>query len=287
MYYKRRATGWQFQRPAVADGIGSMHDDSHDRGTDPTVDLQAWWDDLRVAGAFLTRLPIATEGTPGLRALARATRAFPLVGLGIGLFGGITYAVASGLSLGAPIAAIIAVAALVVVTGALHEDGLADVADGFGGGRDRDDKLRIMRDSRIGTYGVIALVLALALRVAAIAAIERPGGVIVALIACHAASRAFIVAVMQREPLARDDGLAAGAGRPSQATALWALGLGAVIMLLCEIFTGIVAAAVGAGIAWAVAALARRQIGGHTGDVLGTVQQLTEIGMLLTIAALA
>lgn len=267
-----------------------MHDDADDRGQDAAVDLQAWWDDIRIASAFLTRLPIATDEPQNLRSLARASRAFPLIGLGIGLIGGIVYAVADGLSLGVSLAAIIAVTTVVAATGALHEDGLADVADGFGGGRDREAKLRIMRDSRIGTYGVVALVLALALRIAAIAAIgavERPGGVIAALIACHAASRALIAVVMQREPLARDDGLAAAAGRPTTATALWALCLGGGIALVCERLSGVVALAVGVAIAWGVAALARRQIGGHTGDVLGTVQQATEIGMLLALAALA
>jgi len=267
-----------------------MHDGADEMGKDTVVDLQAWWDDLRLAGAFLTRLPITADDTTNLRSLARASRTFPLVGLGIGFIGGIVYTVADGLSLGAPLAAIIAVTATVVVTGGLHEDGLADVADGFGGGRDRDAKLRIMRDSRIGTYGVIALGLALALRIAAIAAIgasDAPSGVFAALVACHSASRAFVALVMQREPLARDDGLAVAAGRPTAATALWALCLGGGIALICELLSGVVALAIGVAIAWGIASLARRQIGGHTGDVLGTVQQATEIGMLLALAALA
>jgi adenosylcobinamide-GDP ribazoletransferase len=289
MSYKRRATSWQITT-RTGGGTDSMHEDADDSGQDAAVDLQAWWDDLRIAGAFLTRLPIPTDQTPNLRGLARASRTFPLVGLGIGLMGGIVYAVADRLSLGGPLAAIIAVTTVVAATGALHEDGLADVADGFGAGRDRDAKLRIMRDSRIGTFGVVALVSALALRVAAIAAIgavERPVGVIAALVACHAASRAFVAIVMQREPLARDDGLAAAAGRPSAVTSLWALGLGIGIALICERLSGVVALAVGIAVAWGVASLARRQIGGHTGDVLGTVQQASEIGMLLALAALA
>jgi len=289
MSYKRRATSWQIT-PQTGGGTGSMHEDAGDKRHDATVDLQAWWDDLRIAGAFLTRLPIPMGEAQNLRGLARASRAFPLVGLGIGLMGGIVYAVADGLSLGAPLAAIIAVTTVVAVTGALHEDGLADVADGFGGGRDRDAKLRIMRDSRIGTYGMIALVLALALRIAAIAAIgasDAPSGVFAALVACHSASRAFVALVMQREPLARDDGLAVAAGRPTAATALWALCLGGGIALICELLSGVVALAIGVAIAWGIASLACRQIGGHTGDVLGTVQQATEIGMLLALAALA
>jgi hypothetical protein len=116
------------------------------------------------------------------------------------------------------LAALIAVAATVAVTGALHEDGLADTVDGFGGGGDRERKLQIMRDSRIGTYGVVALVLALGARVVALASFEDDADAIAALVLCQAASRALIVAVMRRAPLARSDGLAASAGRPTQAT---------------------------------------------------------------------
>jgi len=267
-----------------------MSDEAEDTGSDSSVDLQAWWTDTGTAAAFLTKLPIDGGAARDLRRLARASRTFPLIGLGVGLAGGIVYAVAHGLSLDPTIAAILAVSATILLTGGLHEDGLADVADGFGGGDDREAKLRIMRDSRIGTFGVIAVVLALAVRIAALSAIgaaEGSSAVIAAMIACHAASRAFIVVVMEREPLARVDGMAATAGRPTQPTALWALGIGVVIALLCESLAAFVALAVGAAIAWIIAWLARRQIGGQTGDVLGTVQQGTEIGMLLALAALA
>ena len=159
------------------------------------------------------------------------------------------------------------------VTGALHEDGLADTVDGFGGGGDRDRKLQIMRDSRIGTYGVVALVLVLGARVVALASFEDNADAIAALILCQAASRALVVAVMQRAPLARSDGLAASAGRPTQATMLWALGLAGIIAVALAYFDGVVAMVVGAVVAWAITWLARRQIGGVTGDVLGAVQQ--------------
>src|SRR6185295_15346965 len=172
------------------------------------------------------------------------------------------------------------------VTGALHEDGLADTVDGFGGGRDRDHKLQIMRDSRIGTYGVVALTLVLGARIVALASFEDNGDVVAAMILCQAASRALIVAVMRHMPLARSDGLALSAGRPSQATMLWALVLGAAIAVVFAGFDGAVAAAVGAAAAWTVAALARRQISGVTGDVLGAIQQGSEIAMLLTLVAL-
>jgi len=248
--------------------------------------LAAWRRDLTVAAAFLTRLPLRLAETDGMPALARAAHCFPLVGFAVGLLGGIVYALALGLSLPALLAAALAAAATVVATGALHEDGLADTADGFGAGGDRERKLAIMRDSRIGTYGVIALVLALTMRIAAIAAFADGEEGIAALIACQAMSRAFMAAAMHYEPLARGDGLAASAGRPTQSTMAWALGLGALITVLLAGLDGIAALAAGAAVAWIVAAVARRQIGGITGDVLGAVQQATEIAMLLALVAL-
>jgi len=263
-----------------------MSSDSQDPIFRWPPDYGAWWTDLKVAAAFLTRLPIGPSNVGDMSALARASRCFPVVGLGIGLFGGILYALAVALDLPPLLAAIVAVAATVTVTGALHEDGLADTADGFGGGGGRERKLQIMRDSRIGTYGVIALVLALGARVVALASFDDNEDAVAALILCEAASRALIVALMQRTPLARSDGLAAAAGRPTQATMLWALCLGGLIALAFAGFDGLVATVAGIAVAWAIAWLSRRQIGGVTGDVLGAVQQGSEIAMLIALVAL-
>jgi len=263
-----------------------VSDDAQDQGPGWRPALSGWWADLQIAIAFLTRLPIRPGDRSGMAALAGAARCFPAVGFGVGLLGGLAYALAIALDLPPLLAAIVAVAATVAVTGALHEDGLADTVDGFGGGGDRDRKLKIMRDSHIGTYGVITLVLALGARVVALASFEDHADAIAALILCQAASRALIVAVMQRAPLARSDGLAASAGRPTQATMLWALGLGGLIALVFAGFDGAMAVVAGAAIAWAIALLAQRQIGGVTGDVLGAVQQGSEIAMLLTLVAL-
>jgi adenosylcobinamide-GDP ribazoletransferase len=142
-----------------------------------------------------------------------------------------------------------------------------------------------MRDSRIGSFGVLALILAVAARVASLAALGTPTAALAALVAVHAASRGFLVAVMEREPLARNDGLAAGAGKPSRSSLLWAVGLGALITIVAQGLSGILVLAVGAAVAWALARLAQRQIGGYTGDVLGAAQQASEIAMLLTIVA--
>jgi adenosylcobinamide-GDP ribazoletransferase len=128
--------------------------------------------------------------------------------------------------------------------------------------------------------------LTLGARVAALASFEDNADAVAAMILCQAASRALIVAVMRHAPLARNDGLAVSAGRPTQATMLWALALGATIAVVFAGSDGAVAAAVGAAVAWGIVVLARRQIGGVTGDVLGAVQQGSEIAMLLTLVAL-
>jgi adenosylcobinamide-GDP ribazoletransferase len=185
------------------------------------------------------------------------------------------------------LAAVLAVAAQVLLTGGLHEDGLADVADGFGGGRSRADKLRIMRDPRLGSFGALALVLALLARIAALIALAGPALAGAALVAAGAVSRAGLPAIMASLPPARDDGLAAGAGRPHPLRAAAAAAIGALLAFALlppgAAAGGLIGAA---GALLLIAHLARRQLGGYTGDVLGAAQQLAEIGFLLGALAL-
>jgi adenosylcobinamide-GDP ribazoletransferase len=245
--------------------------------------LQYWWDDFRIAAAFLTRLPI---GLPVSSAnLAQASRAFPLVGVLVGGISAIAYAVAVDLGLTALLAAGLAVGVGLIATGALHEDGLADLADGLGARGDAAAKLAAMRDSHIGVFGTLALILAMLLNVVALAALAQPAEVACALIAAHGASRALLPWVMHRFEPARADGLAAGAGRPSQTTSFIALGIGAAVLLLLEgPIRGLVAAAA-ACLAVLLAPLARRQFGGITGDVLGAIEAIGRIAILLALVA--
>src|SRR4029079_4674632 len=138
--------------------------------------------------------------------LARALWSAPVVGIVVALAGAAVYAVATALHVPPLPAAALAVAATLVLTGGLHEDGLADVADGFGGGGTRERKLEIMRDSRIGSYGVCVLILSFVLRIAALASFGDAGLVAAALVAAHAAARAPIAAFMALVPPARIDG---------------------------------------------------------------------------------
>src|SRR5438132_826647 len=174
------------------------------------------------ATAFFTRIPAPTPaGDSG--SLAAAAWAFPLVGAGIGAVAGLAFVIAQTFGLGDWPAAILAVLAGLALTGALHEDGLADAADGFFGGHDCEQRLAIMSDSRHGTFGVLAIVLSVLLRAAALAEIGDAvqGGL--ALIAAHAASRAALPPAMRSLASARAEGLGATAGTPRLPFALAAL----------------------------------------------------------------
>lgn len=238
------------------------------------------WSDFKVALAFLTRVPARHHPWAPAR-LAAAVTMFPVVGALVGLAGALGYGAAAWLGLPPLPGAVIALALMVALTGALHEDGLADAADGLAGPT-QAEKLRIMRDSRLGSYGAIALILGLLARAGAIAALAEPLAVGTALIAAGAASRAAMPVIMLTLPQARADGLAASAGRPHPGRAAAAVALAALIALATlDPPAATLAVVLGAAGALGVALVAQRQIGGHTGDVLGAAQQLAEIGALL------
>ena len=241
--------------------------------------------DLKVALSFCTRLPVLQAISVTGADVARAGWALPIAGALVGAIGALVYWLAAALGLPAMPAAALAVAATVLSTGALHEDGLADVADGFGGGATRERKLDIMRDSRLGTYGACALVLSLLLRISAIASLTQPELVVSALLAAHIAARGVMPAVMWFVPPAKPDGLSASAGLPPTASVVIAAVLGA-IALGVGLGPGagaiaVLAVLVGAAV---VARLSIAQIGGQTGDVLGAVEQVSEILILLVAA---
>jgi adenosylcobinamide-GDP ribazoletransferase len=242
------------------------------------------FDDFTAATALLTRLPVGAA-TREEGAIGAAGWAFPLVGVGVGAISAIVYFAVEIAGLTRLPAALLALLAGIALTGALHEDGLADTADGLGGGAGRDEKLRIMRDSRHGTFGVLAIVLSVGLRAAALAAIGDPIHAGLALIAAHAASRAALPPIMLL-PAARPDGLGVSVGKPTWAIAIAAAALGVIIALATlGPLIGAAALALAGGAVCAAATLARRQIGGYTGDVLGFCQQIGEIVMLLAAAA--
>ncbi|MEX2518461.1 MAG: adenosylcobinamide-GDP ribazoletransferase [Paracoccaceae bacterium] len=234
-----------------------------------------------VALRFLTRLP--TPGRIGHEPddLARASGYFPVVGLLLGALAGAVW-LGAGAVLPTPLAAGLTLSALLLLTGALHEDGLADCCDGLGGGRSRERALEIMRDSRIGAYGAAGLALSLGLRWAALAGMSPLQGLIALLIAL-AGGRAAIVLILATGAYARAEGLASGAasaGRRECLIAVFvALAAGALAGLagVCAVFAALAAARV-----W-LACLTRR-LGGYTGDGLGAAEQLAQIVAFLVLA---
>jgi len=170
------------------------------------------------------------------------------------------------------------------LTGALHEDGLADVADGFGGGRDPAAKLEIMLDSRLGTYGALILMVSFVTKLSALTTLGD-AMVVQSLIAAHALARGVLPVMAMSLDYARKDGLAVNAGRPDVATAAIAAGLALAIALLAlplieALYAAVVATVCATSMAW----LAQRQIGGQTGDVLGSAEQLAETAILVLLA---
>ncbi len=237
-------------------------------------------DDLKASLLFLTRLPLAQPAVSGA-AVARAVWAFPIAGVVVGIIGALVYLVAHRALPSWPAAAL-SVAATMAVTGCLHEDGLADTTDGFGGGKTREQKLAIMRDSRIGAFGVCALALSILLRVGAIASLGAPAAVVTALIAAHGVARAILPVFMFLLPPARSDGLSFAAGSPAQNSVAVAVFLGLLILAFClGLALGIVALILLAIVIALLAWLSVAQIEGQTGDVLGAVEQVGEIVVLL------
>ncbi len=235
------------------------------------------------AAQFLTRVPLRLARPV---AHERVVPWFPVVGSLIGLaVGGV--AAAASLVVGPTLAAGLGVTTGLLVTGAFHEDGLADVADAFGGGWTVEERLAILKDSRHGTYGVAAMVSSILLRVLALAELAEPGLMLAGAVVAHTLARAAAVAALGLFPAASESGLGASVARSLHpigmvASLLWAvgLGLGAVGWWAGPVL--LVAASAMA----LTGALARAKIGGLVGDALGAIEQVAEVAILVTLAGL-
>ena len=252
-------------------------------------------DDIARATGFLSRLPVPSrhfEDHDG--SLSRASGMFPAAGVVIALVPGLLVLVLSALGANPALTVLLALAVSIGVTGGLHEDGLADSADAFGARHGRDHMLEIMKDSRIGTYGVLALVLSFALRATALTIILSVVGgfaTLLVLLAVAAASRAAITWHWNALPPARQDGVAAAVGAPEDRAATRSLIIGGVLFLaLATLSAGLVPALLSLGVLAACLSqwttLVRRKLHGHTGDTLGASQQIAETACLVTLALL-
>ncbi len=236
--------------------------------------------DLPAAIGLLTRLPVPVSQARAVARGAAAAWAYPLAGalIGIVLAAAVAVFTWTGLPIGMVAALVIGVN--IVITGAMHEDGLADSADGLWGGWDRARRLEIMKDSHIGTYGVLALALSLLIRWLGLSALIALDIYWAGLIAIAVLSRCGMVVLMATMKNARDTGLSKSVGRPAAATVWVAIAIAALIAALLGQFAMIVAAPIAV---LACGLIARTKIGGQTGDILGATQQITEIALLLVI----
>jgi adenosylcobinamide-GDP ribazoletransferase len=239
---------------------------------------------------FFTRLPI--PGWVGFEAhwLNHASRYFPLVGLVIGAIAAAVYAAAAWV-FPAPVAVVLSTAAGIYATGAFHEDGFADMCDGFGGGMTVERVLEIMKDSRIGAYGAIGMSCMLGLKCVTLAMLP-PLTAIAALLAAHPLSRLMATALIWRMDYARAEGKAKPLAQKmsSGEFAIAAITAAAPAIALCAAgwtsWRAMVAGVIAAGIASAwLARLFARRIKGYTGDCLGAVQQVSELAFYLALLA--
>ena len=246
---------------------------------------------------FYTRLPIPAlpfEPQIGREPFSVVLRLAPLAGTVVGLVAAAVLCGAAALNLPSLLVAALALLTAVLVTGGLHEDGLADCADGFGGGSTRARKLEIMRDSRLGSYGALAIGFSLLLRMGALSGLlDRAGvaGACAAMIGAAAASRGFGLLPLAALGPARHDGVSHSAGRMPTWAFLTSCGLASVIGIVLPMMAGlglraaVLAVLLAAAAAAGTTGLAQRQIGGHTGDVAGAAQQVGEIAFLLGLLA--
>lgn len=243
--------------------------------------------------SFLSRLPVPDRYFAGHDgSLRRTVAAFPLASLVIALPTALLIAVLSAAGAAAVLVALIALSVQIMLTGALHEDGLSDTADGLGGGRSRDRALAIMKDSRIGTYGALALILSVATRLAAlmILVVELPPlAAGLSWLAAAVLSRTLMIWHWSSLASARTDGVAASAGTPEAESARIAFVLGAAItaaLSLCALpfYAWFLACAVALAGVLGFTRHCRVRLGGHTGDTIGASQQVCEIAFMLTLA---
>lgn len=238
--------------------------------------------DMRVALALLTRLPLPYPPFDPTRPAANAAWAYPLVGVVIG--GIVVLVILTMIWLGLPVSlsALLGLLAGIMASGAMHEDGLADCTDGFWGGWTPARRLEIMKDSQIGTYGVLALLLCLALRWQAIVVLCT-ADLLWVLLPAAMLSRSAMVWVMFALPHARADGLSQRTGKPAKTSVAVAIGIGLLAILIVPGLPFLPVVVWSALATWGVVWLARSKIGGQTGDVLGGTQQVVELTILLTI----
>ena len=240
--------------------------------------------ELQLAFMLLTRLP-AGKLAPHLPELADARWAFPIVGCVVGGIIAVSYVILSLLLLPSFAAAILAITVGLFSTGAIHEDGLADCSDGFGGGQNREKKLAIMRDSAIGSYGTLSLIIIIGLRIFLLSMLPAKLEIVTPIIICAVISRYAMVGYLCLLPPARQDGLGNQASGNNISALLFA-GLFALPAFVIGAFGLIFAIIAIVFVAFIWGLVAKNQIGGQTGDVCGAGQIICETSGWLILATI-
>jgi adenosylcobinamide-GDP ribazoletransferase len=248
-----------------------------------------WLQAFREQASFFTGVSFGITGAPRWP-LADVLPVLPFIGAAVGLAAGLVFAIVRGFTGPGWLAGVLAVGAAVLITRALHEDGLADTADGLGPhALEPPRRLEIMRDSRSGAFGVLALILSVLIKVACLAQFSGATGLVV-LMAAHCLSRAALAYPLLAYAPVHENGLGAQAGKPTD-NDVWltvAIGAGLAFLLLLGkgILVAILAPAAAIGAAWFASRWITRRLGGYTGDTLGAVQQKAEIAVLIVAALL-
>lgn len=259
---------------------------SYETGGGRPSSFDEWLQAFKEQASFFTGLKL-NVGRPRWQ-LADVLPVLPFIGAGVGLLAGLVFAIVRSLAGPGWLAGVLAVGAAILITRALHEDGLADTADGLGpNALEPARRLEIMRDSRNGTFGVLALALSVLVKVACLAPFSGSTGLVV-LIAAHALSRAVIAYPLLAFSPVHLDGLGAQAGKPTDNDVWLTIGLGAVLAFLLLLgkgfFVALLAPLAAIAAAWGASHWIAKRIGGYTGDTLGAVQQTAEIAFLVVAA---
>jgi adenosylcobinamide-GDP ribazoletransferase len=247
-----------------------------------------WLQALREQASFFTGLKLDV-GVPRWQ-LADVLPVLPFIGAGVGLAAGLVFAIVRAVEGPGWLAGVLAVGTAVILTRALHEDGLADTADGLGPhALEPARRLEIMRDSRNGTFGVLALALTVLIKVACLAQFAGSTGLVV-LISAHALSRAVLAYPLLAFSPVHENGLGAQAGKPSDNDVWLTIGIGAALAFLLllgkGLFAAILAPLAAMASAWFASRWIAERIGGYTGDTLGAVEQKAETIFLIVAALL-
>ena len=235
--------------------------------------------------ALLSRLPLLPQPDARHAEAPKMVWCYPLVGVLLGLIAVLVGQLALASGTGPAITAGAVLLTMALLTGAMHEDGLADTADGLWGGQTVARRLEIMKDSQIGSYGTMALILMTGLRWSALSALALAPSSLWPYLAAAALSRAALPAIMATTPHARSSGLSHAVGRSDPRAALLAVIIGAAVTFAFAGVWAFLILPLAAVLAWGMRALALSRLGGQTGDILGATQQVIEVAVLCLLIA--